>query len=339
MRAWLRQHRAAIALALLSPAIAELLTGSTPITGLFVNPALFGFLFLLDLWLYGTGVLLIREARVRWRKGWGTVLLLGAAYGILEEGIAVHTFFQTGGSPVGVLGSFGHFLGVDWLWAVGLTMFHSAYSIALPILLVDLIWPEQRSAPFLGGRALPATLVLYLACVGILGIHPAARPSLPLALFFLALAGTFAYLGWRIPADLLRGRDGPPTAGRWGWIGAGVGYYVLLTLAVFAGPSLLRIPILCIGACLLGGVAIVVYVRRHVGTDESPIPRYWFAVGMFLGLFAWDVPVEFVAVPGILLVTGGFVVLLLWLHRRLGIGRLSAAPPPPSLPGTRTSTP
>ena len=66
MRAWFRRHRVALLLAFLSPAIAELLTGSTPITLLFLSPGLFLVRFLVDAWLYSTGVLLVREARVRW---------------------------------------------------------------------------------------------------------------------------------------------------------------------------------------------------------------------------------------------------------------------------------
>ncbi|MCG2769572.1 MAG: hypothetical protein L6435_14495 [Anaerolineae bacterium] len=37
--------------------------------------------------------MLIRELRVRWGKGWPTVFVLGAAYGVLEEGLMVKSFF------------------------------------------------------------------------------------------------------------------------------------------------------------------------------------------------------------------------------------------------------
>ncbi len=60
------------------------------------------FLFQLagNLGLYVPGALIVREAMVRWNKGWGSVLLLGAAYGILEEGVALSTLFNPKAHPV-----------------------------------------------------------------------------------------------------------------------------------------------------------------------------------------------------------------------------------------------
>jgi len=71
---------------LLSPGIPEYISGSSPTSAIVLNPPMFGFQLVANLGLYGPGVLLVREAMVRWNKGWATVLLLGAAYGILEEG-------------------------------------------------------------------------------------------------------------------------------------------------------------------------------------------------------------------------------------------------------------
>ncbi len=75
-----------LALLLLAPTIPELLTGSTPITMLLLSPLKFLLQMVYIVSLYGSGALLIREATIRWNKGWGTTLLLGAAYGIMEEG-------------------------------------------------------------------------------------------------------------------------------------------------------------------------------------------------------------------------------------------------------------
>ncbi len=99
------------ALLLLAPSIPELLTGSTPVSRLVTDPVGFAVSFALDVGLYGTGALLIREVCVAYRRGWASILLLGGAYGIAEEGFAVHTFFQRSGAPVGLLGSYGHAFG------------------------------------------------------------------------------------------------------------------------------------------------------------------------------------------------------------------------------------
>ncbi len=67
---YLRKHPL-LCLVLLSPGIPEYLSGSSSWAVLTANPILF-FLFVgLNVGLYGPGVILIREAMIRWRKGWG----------------------------------------------------------------------------------------------------------------------------------------------------------------------------------------------------------------------------------------------------------------------------
>jgi hypothetical protein len=61
------------------PWVGEFLLGNISVRRL---PAL-----LIMVLLYGCGALLIREVTRRTRRGWLTILLLGAAYGIIEAGI------------------------------------------------------------------------------------------------------------------------------------------------------------------------------------------------------------------------------------------------------------
>src|SRR3989442_13578217 len=118
-------------LLLLTPGIPEYLSASSQITLLVVNPVLF-FLFLgANIGLYGSGVILIREAMIRWKKGWASVFLLGVGYGIVEEGLALWTLFNPLAQPVGNLGFYGHWVGVNWVWTIGLRVFPSVYSIGL----------------------------------------------------------------------------------------------------------------------------------------------------------------------------------------------------------------
>src|SRR5206468_474013 len=58
-------RRRLLALVLLSPVIAEMLSGSTPPLE-WLNPIAVLFL----IWLYGAGVLVMRETAVRWKTGW-----------------------------------------------------------------------------------------------------------------------------------------------------------------------------------------------------------------------------------------------------------------------------
>src|SRR5579872_6937430 len=126
---YFRSHPTLLLL-LMSPGIPEYISGSSPMNAILLNPPTFPLGIVANLGLYGPGVLLIREAKVRWKKGWGTVLVLGVAYGILEEGIALSTMFNPKAGPVGVLGYYGHWLGVSWVWSAGLVIFHSLFSIS-----------------------------------------------------------------------------------------------------------------------------------------------------------------------------------------------------------------
>src|SRR6266498_5423868 len=146
-------------LILLTPGIPEYLSASSQLTALVINP--FGFLFQLgaNIGLYGSGVILIREAMIRWKKGWASVFLLGVAYGIVEEGLALWTLFNPLAQPVGVLGFYGHWLGVNWVWTVGLLIFHSVYSIGLPIFLFGLVFPEMKSKSLVSGTGVTFSIL------------------------------------------------------------------------------------------------------------------------------------------------------------------------------------
>lgn len=102
--------KAAITLLFLSPITAELLSGSAPPVEFF-NP--FGLMTLVV--LYGCGAIILRELKIRWRKGYGVLLVLGAAYGIIEEGLMVKSFFYPYWMDIGILGVYGRWLGVNWV--------------------------------------------------------------------------------------------------------------------------------------------------------------------------------------------------------------------------------
>lgn len=141
--------RPAIFLFFLSPFIAELLSGSAPPVRFF-NPAWFFSIII----LYGSGAILVRELVRRWNKGFPTLLCLGMAYGIIEEGLALKTFFDPTWPLIGILGSYGRALGVNWVWAIELTVGHALISIAIPITLTELLFPAERSNPWVDDQTL-----------------------------------------------------------------------------------------------------------------------------------------------------------------------------------------
>jgi hypothetical protein len=144
-----RVWQPAVVLVLLSPVVGELLSGSSP-PAEFFSPLTFVLLTA----FYGSGALLVRELTVRWKKGWPSILLLGMAYGIVEEGLAVKSFFDPAWMDLGVLGVYGRWAGVNWVWSVGLTLYHAVFSIAIPIALTYLLFPQRAHEPWIRRRAL-----------------------------------------------------------------------------------------------------------------------------------------------------------------------------------------
>jgi hypothetical protein len=290
------------------------------------NP--FGFVvgFSLDIALYGTGALLIREVAVVFQKGWGSILLFGAAYGIAEEGFEVHTFFQPSGTPVDSLGSYGHLFGVNWLWALALTVFHATYSIALPILLTRLWFPATKNERWFGRRGIGVLSAIFATeVVGFGGFVVGHGPSPAALAFFVVLVAVLAALALWAPKDLLWPVSGPRRIGSvtLAFLGA-VEFLVYFVVLVISGPR--PIPAVAAAALLVaadGGVLAV--LLRRVGTEDLERSEFLFAVGMLSVLFVWDVLIEFILVPGILAVTALFLYLLYRLNRTL---RARESPPP-----------
>jgi hypothetical protein len=132
-------RRAALLLAVITPVIAELTLGNPPLSKIW--------LMLLWIPIYGAGTVLIRELVRRRRGGWPSILLLGLAYGIVEEGLVL----QALSSPTmyGVAGWAPRFLGLNSAYTELNLPYHAVFSVALPILLADLAFPSLRDRPYL----------------------------------------------------------------------------------------------------------------------------------------------------------------------------------------------
>lgn len=136
---------------LFAPVAAEYLSGSSPIA----NPII----LLVNMVLYGCGVLLIRELKVRWQTGWSAVFVLSIAYTIAEEGLMLNTLFDP------LKNTTGRFAGVNWVWTVGMVMVHSLVSILPPILVAEAVHSDKVGEPWLKPKAFWMVLGLYMADV------------------------------------------------------------------------------------------------------------------------------------------------------------------------------
>lgn len=293
-------RRPLLALVLLSPIIAEMLSGSSPPSE-WLNPIT----PLLLIWLYGSGVLVMRETAVRWKAGWPAILLLGAAYGIIEEGLAVKSFFD----PT--------WLDVNWVWAVWLTIYHAVVSIAVPIFLVDSIWPQTRAKPFTSKRG-------YIVAIGLLAsatifINLALTPYRPSAWHLFGALAAVVFLVWaaktyaeRLWIRLPTGRPPSPRV----YAIAGFAFIGGSFLLYGGGPFLGGFPIVSVleGAAVLLGAMLL--VRRTSGEGLWAKQRFAFVAGIVGFLITLAVFLEIAGWRGMGVVAGAFAYLLVRLYQR-----------------------
>ncbi|AGB04913.1 hypothetical protein AciM339_1043 [Aciduliprofundum sp. MAR08-339] len=187
-----KETKAILILSLLSPLFAEVLSGSTPPHQLISEPLSFP-----SLWaFYGSGVLLFRELWVRKNKTPGGIMMLGFAYGILEEGVFIKSWFDPAWPDLGILGRYGRIMGINTVWAAWLTVFHAFMSIWVPIILFELLFPELRNTTLLERKSAILLLSMYLG-MGIVmnqildNYHP---PLIPYSLTAM-LAISFIIMG------------------------------------------------------------------------------------------------------------------------------------------------
>jgi len=180
----------------LSITFAELFTGSTLFYNLF-NPVS----LLLLIGLYGGGVVAIREFTVHYKMGWPTLLLLGSAYGIVEEGFSTKTFFDP--SKAGFLGVFGRAYGVNWVWVVIIIAFHAVYTITLPVLLLRVAFPYTNGKPIAPpwGKYIGLTSFLLTATILFFFEDKTYFPSPILIASFALLSIVFVLIAMAYPSE------------------------------------------------------------------------------------------------------------------------------------------
>jgi len=114
---------------------------------------------------YGSGAILTRELARRWHKGFGSILILGAVYGMFNEGLGTGGFFDPKFYAVvgGGLENYGRWGGVNVVWALHITAFHAVFSIAIPIIIVDALFPVFTQRRLLSDKSLMAFFVILVA--------------------------------------------------------------------------------------------------------------------------------------------------------------------------------
>jgi len=306
-----------VCLLLLSPGIPEYISGSSPTSAIVLNPPMFLFQVVANLGLYGPGVLLVREAMVRWKKGWASVLLLGAAYGILEEGIALSTLFNPDANPVGKLGTYGHWVGVNWVWVAGILPVHMVFSISLPIMLLGLAVPRTNGESLLSRRGLRVAAAVLGVDVAFLFVLVSRVDNFwmgwPVFVGSIIAMTFLVFAARRVPARILHATGGLPRLGpkSIGLIGALFYASVLLAEGLGMGAGLPAVVDFVLVAAVQG--LFLVSVLRVVGSRENERSLVALSLGLVVPIAAIGVISE-LPLPLALLPDLAFVLFLrmLW---------------------------
>ena len=322
-----------MALLLLSPFMAEILSGASfPLLPIIFPPFIF-----LDLGLYGCGAILVREAAVRWGRGWPSILALGVAFAFLEEGLVVASFtdpLSPARQALDASGTWGAGPdGANWVWIPTLCLFHAVVAIALPILVVQLAYPSRAAARWLSGSRAAVALAWLIAAAALgraifsSGVfadryyaHIAGWQVVATVAAIAALVLAARYLPARIgPAPRL-GRVPPPRS-----LAIMTGSaYVIYFLAGFGGKGLGLSPALALGLVIAVAVAAalgLMWLSSRDGWSDRhrfavPAGVGWFYVGLSLLLGPLN------------LVVGAITAYGLWRGWRwLRVGQGSAAVP------------
>ncbi|RAQ94214.1 hypothetical protein [Thermogemmatispora tikiterensis] len=194
------------------------------------------------------------------------MLLLGVAYGLVEEGLAIQSCFNPtlfGAADWGAR-IFG-INGVYTLWAVG---YHAVWSVAIPILLTDLLFPAERKKPYLGRVGLVVTGIFYVLGVALIGFflfrstHYLAPPPL-LGLTVLVVAMLVMAALRLLPRN--RPETEQPERGPSPWV-----VLVVASISGFAWQFVLIwlrhfVPVLFAGAWVVLPMALAVIMAGAVG--------------------------------------------------------------------------
>lgn len=151
-----RGGKAAWLLVLLAPLVAELAFSAVGMPIMW--PA---FPFLIP--MYGLGVLVIRELVARAGGGWPSLIVMGLVYELAEDGLGLQALTSPVLYNAAEWGP--RVLGLNTTYWESQIGYHLAFSVLIPVMITNLVFPELRAEPYLRRRGL-----IISAIAAVLGI-------------------------------------------------------------------------------------------------------------------------------------------------------------------------
>lgn len=270
-----------LALYILSPLIGEFFLGDFPV-------ALLPLIVVLAPW-YGAAALLIREVARRRGLGRRGIAVFALAWAIVGEGLLSQSLFNPGYADAHLLDrAFLPALGIGATWTVFVLAIHVAFSICLPIGIVELGMAD-RHRPLLGGRGIAmctgllaiGAVITFSAAYRTWGHFIAPWPHLVVT---AAVAVGLVATALRLP---------PTPAGRAGSVPRSPAVFAVLSacgVALLGGVRLPTVPGLIM---MIGGIAVAVGCLAAWGARSAWTDRHTLAViAAALLAYGWSAPIR-----------------------------------------------
>ncbi len=184
--------------------------------------------------MYGAGVLFLRELVVRFGGGPPSLLVAGLVYELVEDGIGLQALTSPNLYHAAEWGP--RVLGFNTTYWESQIGYHTVFSVLIPVLLADLLFPRHRDRPYLRRGGLAVAGVVAVGGVVLLRTAIAARqdpgyqaPS-AVVLGILAVVAVLLFVALRV---LPRRSPAPLPAGL-----APRPFFVALTAGVASGGFL-----------------------------------------------------------------------------------------------------
>ncbi|WP_330230493.1 hypothetical protein OHA40_31755 [Nocardia sp. NBC_00508] len=160
--------------------------------------------------MYGAGVLFLRELVVRFGGGWPSLLVMGLVYELVEDGLGLQALTSPNLYHAAEWGP--RILGFNTVYWESQIGYHTVFSVLIPVLLADLLFPSHRGRPYLRRGGLATAAVAAVIGVVLLRLFiPATQDpgyQTPLSVVLAILIAITALLvialrvlpGWNPPA-------------------------------------------------------------------------------------------------------------------------------------------
>lgn len=304
-----------VGLFLLAPYVGEFLLGNQPITA-------FPYVALLAP-MYGGGALLIREVARRTGIGWRGIILLAAAYALVEEGPIDQMLFNPAYVGLDSFVGLAPIPGLDISGSLlqGTLTLHTVWSICVPIAIVE-AFDREEPRPWLGKVGLTVAAVVFVLGSALLWFMQYSEFRFVGSLLqngvIVALVVVLIALAFRLPRTQAqtseREAPRPLRVGLVAFALTGLYWASDRFVAELVDPW---ISILCWAILAAGSVVLLVRASRRTGW--GPAHRLAVAGGCLL-TYVWagflhasylDVPREISLIGNVVFGTGAVVLLAL----------------------------